>query len=257
MALIACEECGKQISDKAHHCVNCGMPIQSATAAPVTIEDQSLYADVGVIKGQIISYSAATRSGKIRDRTTDEEFEFLADNVEGLTNPDLLVGQIREYDFLSDGKIFIRQSQQKQPTSDQPSATHTQMQHELTMPNGVRWFERLMAGSIALGLLFVKMPSAVAGFGIGTAVITLLFVFWASRGRSNFAKWLNGISVALGTVMVIPVLQSASMYGNPLVGNLVYGSQGGLLLLQTLMQISAIALLFGNDSKKWFEKQDQ
>lgn len=28
MALIACEECGKQISDKAHHCVNCGVGIE-------------------------------------------------------------------------------------------------------------------------------------------------------------------------------------------------------------------------------------
>ena len=49
MALIDCDECGKQISDKAQHCVNCGMPIQSATAAPVTIEKQSSDADVGAL----------------------------------------------------------------------------------------------------------------------------------------------------------------------------------------------------------------
>lgn len=254
MALIACEECGKQISDKSHHCVNCGMPIQSATAAPVTIEKQSPHADVGVVQGQIISYSAATRSGKIRDRTTDEEFEFLADDVEGLINPDILVGQIREYDFLSDGKIIIRQSSGTNPKSAPPPTAQAALQPELIMPNGVKWFERLMSGSIGLGLLFVKMPTAVAGFGIGVAVVNILFVFWASRGRSNFAKWLNGIAVALGTIMVIPMLQSASMYGNPFVGNLVYGSQGGVLLVQTLMQITAIALLFGQDSKKWFEK---
>lgn len=253
MALIVCEDCGNQISDKANHCIHCGMPIQSATAAP-TIEMHDRYADVGKVMGRIISYSATTRTGKIRDRTTGDEFEFQADDVEGLANPDLLVGQTREYGFLSDGKIIIRQSSGTNPKSAPPPTAQAALQPELIMPNGVKWFERLMSGSIGLGLLFVKMPTAVAGFGIGLAVVNILFVFWASRGRSNFAKWLNGIAVALGTIMVIPMLQSASMYGNPFVGNLVYGSQGGVLLVQTLMQITAIALLFGQDSKKWFEK---
>lgn len=29
MALITCPECGKQISDKAKHCINCGYPLNS------------------------------------------------------------------------------------------------------------------------------------------------------------------------------------------------------------------------------------
>lgn len=41
MALIACNECGKQISDKAAACPNCGNPIAEAPASkgPVVIEE--------------------------------------------------------------------------------------------------------------------------------------------------------------------------------------------------------------------------
>ena len=204
MALISCEECGKQISDKAQHCVHCGAPIEKVSDAPI-------------------------------NKPSSTQAEELDDSV----------------------KQFLARNSEENNSS---SRKKVDTQQALTMPNGVWWFERLMTASVAIGLLslnFVKMPSSDKSFGLGVAVITLLFVFWASRGRSNFAKWLNGISVALGTIMVIPVIQTASMYGNPLVGNPVTGSQGGLLLVQTLMQITAIALLFGNDSKKWFEKQGQ
>lgn len=34
MALIACSECGTQISNKAAACVKCGAPIEAANGAP-------------------------------------------------------------------------------------------------------------------------------------------------------------------------------------------------------------------------------
>jgi len=37
MALINCDECGKQISDQAHFCPNCGKPKQT----PIVIEQTS------------------------------------------------------------------------------------------------------------------------------------------------------------------------------------------------------------------------
>ena len=35
MAPIDCDECGKQISDKAQHCVHCGAAIEQHTGANV------------------------------------------------------------------------------------------------------------------------------------------------------------------------------------------------------------------------------
>lgn len=203
MALIVCDECGKQVSDKAQHCVHCGAPIEKVSGAPII--------EPSIIKA-----------------------EELDDSV----------------------KLFLAFNSEK----NKSNSRKVDRQHEFTMPNGVWWFEKLMTTSIAIGLLSLnvaKVPTSEKGFGLGISVISLLFVFWASRGRSNFAKWLNGISAILGTIMLILILQTASMYGNPIFGNPVTGSQGGLAILQTLMQILAVALLFGNDSKKWFHKPGQ
>lgn len=40
MALIICPECGKQISDKAEHCIGCGYPLKYMTAEEVQAEQE-------------------------------------------------------------------------------------------------------------------------------------------------------------------------------------------------------------------------
>ena len=42
MALIKCEECGKDISDKATQCINCGVPINSK---PTMIEEKTKFCE--------------------------------------------------------------------------------------------------------------------------------------------------------------------------------------------------------------------
>lgn len=46
MALIDCDECGKQISDKAQHCVHCGVAIEQHTGANVKQKNSSLVSNV-------------------------------------------------------------------------------------------------------------------------------------------------------------------------------------------------------------------
>ncbi|WP_278974864.1 zinc ribbon domain-containing protein [Alistipes finegoldii] len=41
MSLVKCPECGKEISNQAASCPNCGMPMQQATVKPVPISHQS------------------------------------------------------------------------------------------------------------------------------------------------------------------------------------------------------------------------
>lgn len=40
MAIIKCPECGKDISEKATHCIHCGYPIKPRSAQPVQIVHQ-------------------------------------------------------------------------------------------------------------------------------------------------------------------------------------------------------------------------
>lgn len=44
MALITCPECGKEISDKATTCPNCGMPLVAETSeeAPTTVSKENI-----------------------------------------------------------------------------------------------------------------------------------------------------------------------------------------------------------------------
>ena len=48
MALIKCPECGKQISDRAAACPNCGCPVNSNNTTPQT-DNNSKYAQIRVV----------------------------------------------------------------------------------------------------------------------------------------------------------------------------------------------------------------
>lgn len=97
----------------------------------------------------------------------------------------------------------------------------------------------------SVGLIFVLL----------ILLISVAIVLWASRKRSNIAKWLNAVSVILGVVALITVFQSASVYGSVLFNNAVHGNDVAILLLQSLIQILAVYFLFNKESEAWFEKK--
>lgn len=47
--LIICPECGKEISDKAPHCIHCGYPIQSVSLEKLDSQNNSQWYDVKLI----------------------------------------------------------------------------------------------------------------------------------------------------------------------------------------------------------------
>ena len=49
MALIKCPECGKEISDKASACPNCGYPINVSTPTPTTASTSNGSAQIRVV----------------------------------------------------------------------------------------------------------------------------------------------------------------------------------------------------------------
>ena len=88
MALIDCYECGKQISDKAGHCIQCGAPIEQLPNAPIkepssTKEldyDDSVKSSLELLpeasnsntrrKAKILSCKSETGGGTIQDIET-------------------------------------------------------------------------------------------------------------------------------------------------------------------------------------------
>jgi hypothetical protein len=58
MALIACSECGKQISDKAAACPHCGNPLAAASPAPIFRDDPA--AQVRPVPVQIVKKKSNT-----------------------------------------------------------------------------------------------------------------------------------------------------------------------------------------------------
>jgi|TARA_B110000908_G_C10092445_1_gene374665 hypothetical protein len=274
MALIKCEECGNQISNKAHSCVHCGAPIEKL------LSDASVSKDPATSLADEISQSAPNKSVKIANERLYGKIKKINLSVkDGVSLAEVVITQpggteistgiktskeIRPYVWrVGDTVSFVvdnwyacditKESKTISFSSDMKNSRTVLNPTKLLMPKNVEWFERLMFGSVGVGLLFVKIPGQAAGFAFGVATITLLFVLWASRGRSSIAKWLNGISVALGTLMIIPILQEAQMWGNPFYENVVFGNNGALITLQTLMQLFAAYFLFSSESKPWFD----
>jgi hypothetical protein len=70
MALIDCPECGKEISDKAPHCIHCGYRQESPTAEATTIEatgkSWKAMQAIGAVGGAVslsLAYSSDVGSG--------------------------------------------------------------------------------------------------------------------------------------------------------------------------------------------------
>ncbi len=123
-------------------------------------------------------------------------------------------------------------------------------------PASVMWFERLFAGSLAIGLagLWLDWPRlereagdelgfAVLGVGVLMAVGVALMLS-ASRRRSKLARALLAALVVIGMATAVPQIL-ADLAAAPLMG--------ALGLLQAGMQVAAVLLIFGPDARPWFQ----
>lgn len=120
-------------------------------------------------------------------------------------------------------------------------------------PYEIVWFERIILGTLALGLLNSWLawpqlfPMRGPAFLLTTQLLTLAIMlgltFFIPRRRSNIAKW---IMVGLFVVGLPIVFQQA-----------FFGQLHGALLItlaQLIGQIVAYAMLFVPSSRRWFRK---
>lgn len=117
MALIDCEECGKQISDKAPHCVSCGAPIVRKDAPAElfatggstanTLEDARIWND-----GRILSYNKELDLGLLMNVVTKQTYQFVKRDIIG--DSDLILsGSHVRFALFADDRVEITGSSSK------------------------------------------------------------------------------------------------------------------------------------------------
>lgn len=123
----------------------------------------------------------------------------------------------------------------------------------MTRPSEIVWFERLMFGSLALGIFnsWWRWPELLAvsqgrvGFLLTTQLLTLIILstlyLWISRGRSVVGKWIAITLFVLGIPFSILAHFQTSL--SPI--SLVF-------LAQTAASLIAYGLLFTQPARVWF-----
>jgi hypothetical protein len=124
MALIECEECGKQISDKAPQCIQCGAPIEKTSITPKTEDigthaealDDSVQSFLSLHpesrasherrKAKIISCKSETGGGTIQDIETQAMMSYSGFEVSDGKLLSGHEGSIIEYERRS-GRLFL------------------------------------------------------------------------------------------------------------------------------------------------------
>lgn len=80
MGLIQCPECGKEISDKAKQCINCGYPIAELQNTVVTVEDSNN--DISALKKDIFNIvDARVQSKDVGNEATVKIYPIIAEKV--------------------------------------------------------------------------------------------------------------------------------------------------------------------------------
>jgi len=119
-------------------------------------------------------------------------------------------------------------------------------------PTSIIWFERIMLGTLALGIIqgWLKWP-ALAGVAepaflliVQAGVLTFLtaLTLLVSRRRSKIAKWILIALAVIGLPITVMHYFQGKYLGVPLIG-----------LLQTVGQLFAYGLLFTNQSRQWLK----
>ncbi len=129
------------------------------------------------------------------------------------------------------------------------------------MPKNVLLFERLMYGSLLIGILNIILdgPRRLASpevqaaggapflYGVGfiTLAVLVLLIWLIARRRKNWARWLFTVLFLIG---LWPAYQNfiQLLEGNPPVAY--------LCVVQLLLQLAALYFVFTGDASSWFEK---
>ncbi len=124
----------------------------------------------------------------------------------------------------------------------------------MARPSEIIWFERLMFGSLALGIFnsWLRWPELLAvsqgrvGLVLATQIFTLVLLsalyLWISRGRSVVGKWIAISMFVLGVPFSILAHFQTGML--PI---------GLIFLVQTIAGFIALGLLFSRSARLWFK----
>ena len=121
--------------------------------------------------------------------------------------------------------------------------------HNGEKPNHIKYFERAMLISLAIGVVISALSSQGMGitavlFQTIVLVILLINILLISRKRSNIAKWVLIVIFFLGLPMYVPLLSIL----------LSAGFVGVLSLLQLTVQLVGVYFLFTHQSRQWFSR---
>jgi hypothetical protein len=133
--------------------------------------------------------------------------------------------------------------------------THEIREAAQKRPVGIVWFERVMFGTLVFGAIqsWMIWPSIAreggttlllivdAGLVVFIGGLTLL----VSRRRSNIAKWVFILVFVIGFPFTLKDYIGGQYVGAPLIG-----------LIQSLGQLGACALLFTDQSRRWFRRDE-
>ena len=130
------------------------------------------------------------------------------------------------------------------------------------MPSNVSWFEKLMYTVLVLGLVNLAIDGQrlaaapelrqiggvafLAVVAILTDLILILLIWLAARRRKNWARWVMAVLFAVGLIPAIPTLAGV-FQANP--------AAGGIMVVQSVLQIVALVLVFSGNARPWFAAQ--
>ena len=124
-------------------------------------------------------------------------------------------------------------------------------------PSAIANFERLFFLSCALSIVVLFLrggagmgvdPTWVMAAGAVALAITVALALWASRGRSNVARWLLAAVTAYG------LLAGGIDIGRALAEGLGLGLGDMLGAAAVLVQAAAVAMLFMKPARDWFAR---
>ena len=114
-------------------------------------------------------------------------------------------------------------------------------------PKAINIFELLFGAGLVVGMAnFWLLGTGASFINVAPFLISLALGLWASRGRSNVARWILAVMSILGVLGEIWL--AARGYGE---------AAGGVLgLVATVLQLGAVAMLFTPGARGWFARRD-
>ncbi len=112
-------------------------------------------------------------------------------------------------------------------------------------------FEWLFVAGTALSLLDIFVLGRGAGgvdfLAAGAAVVLLVLALFASRRRSNVARWILAVLTGLSLVGAGYLLSRTGLGG---------AGFDALGLVASVLQVAAVAMLFRPEAAGWFARRD-